>query len=100
MKNLRPFAHPRRTTTARSGTADHYDGGFMKREVSGTGLSGWVLRRAAVLLISSALLVPGNAFLFAQAAPAPSGPSADVKIPAEQLDALVAPIALYPDNLL
>src|SRR5262249_44792526 len=34
--------------------------------------------------------------------PSPTAPAQDegVKIPAEQLDSLVAPIALYPDNLL
>ena len=62
----------------------------------------------------AALLVPGNASLLAQekaktpqpqaAAPTTQAPAAAepeaAKIPAEQLDSLVAPIALYPDDLL
>jgi hypothetical protein len=62
----------------------------------------------------AALLVPGNAALLAQekaktperpaATPATTVPAATEpeapKIPPEQLDSLVAPIALYPDNLL
>src|SRR6476619_328933 len=49
-------------------------------------------------LICAAVLLPGNSLLFA-AYPQAAGGEA-VKIPAEQLDSLVAPIALYPDNLL
>jgi hypothetical protein len=54
-----------------------------------------------------ALLVPGEGVLLAQsappAAPAPAAGAAEQaapKIPADQLDSLVAPIALYPDSLL
>jgi len=52
------------------------------------------------------LLLPGEATLFAQAPPpadakAAAAPAeAAVKLPPEQLDSLVAPIALYPDPLL
>src|SRR6476646_3768263 len=49
-------------------------------------------------LICAAVLLPGNSLLFA-AYPQAAGGEA-VKIPAEQLDSLVAPIALYPDSLL
>jgi len=45
------------------------------------------------------MLVPGNAALVARPAQ-PTTVQDAVKIPAEQLDSLVAPIALYPDNLL
>ena len=59
------------------------------------------LIRCCVALTCAALLLPGNAVFPAsprlRQEPAPSQP---VKIPADQLDALVAPIALYPDNLL
>jgi hypothetical protein len=58
----------------------------------------------------AAMLLPGQGLLFAQAttpapAPAPAAPAAttepaEAKLPAEQLDSLVAPIALYPDTLL
>jgi hypothetical protein len=50
-------------------------------------------------IICAFVLLPGQALLFArnpQSAPAQEA----VKIPADQLEALVAPIAIYPDNLL
>src|SRR6185295_17472481 len=54
-------------------------------------------------LVCFALLLPANATLFAKK-PLPvtqdQAAQADVKIPPEQLDSLVAPIALHPDNLL
>src|SRR5262245_14526265 len=54
--------------------------------------------RHSIALGCAALLLAGNAAVFVRAAPAKSPQSA--KIPADQLDSLVAPIALYPDNLL
>ena len=60
-----------------------------------------------VALLCAALLVPGEGALLAQEAkPAAAAPAAGAaeqaapKIPADQLDSLVAPIALYPDSLL
>ena len=51
-----------------------------------------------VAMICVILLAPGNPTLFAtQAQQSTEG---NAKIPADQLDALVAPIALYPDPLL
>src|SRR5262245_13296654 len=53
-------------------------------------------------LVSFALLLPANATLFARK-PLPVVQDAQaqaVTIPPEQLESLVAPIALYPDNLL
>ena len=67
----------------------------------------WTKRRLTryVLAITCTwVIVPGQALIFARAAP--SAPveavedAAAVKIPPEQLDSLVAPIALYPDSLL
>src|SRR5262245_35210500 len=56
-------------------------------------------RSTCVLFLCAALTAPGM-LLFAQTPPA-SGPAPqESKIPAGQLDALVAPIALYPDNLM
>jgi uncharacterized protein DUF3300 len=55
--------------------------------------------RNLIVIICAALILPGETVLWAmqqQAAPA----SQDAKIPNEQLDSLVAPIALYPDPLL
>jgi hypothetical protein len=45
------------------------------------------------------LIAPGDAILLAQEANAPTAPAA-ARIPPEQLDSLVAPIALYPDPML
>jgi len=59
--------------------------------------------RCLMALLCAALLVPGNSLAWAgQAASqaAAAAPEAAVKIPADQLDSLVAPIALYPDPLL
>ena len=71
--------------------------------------------REFIAMLCALLLVPGEPLLLAQqaapqqapaqqAAPqqaaAPAADEAPVKLPADQLDALVAPIALYPDPLL
>jgi hypothetical protein len=59
---------------------------------------------ALLALLCAALLVPGEGALLAQEAPTPAASAAveeaPVKLPADQLDSLVAPIALYPDPLL
>jgi hypothetical protein len=47
----------------------------------------------------SMLILPGNAILCAGATPLQNA-QATTKIPTDQLDSLVAPIALYPDSLL
>jgi hypothetical protein len=58
--------------------------------------------RGALALVCAALLVPGNVTLMAQETPtaATAAPEQAAKLPPEQLDSLVAPIALYPDPLL
>ena len=63
--------------------------------------------RSSVAVLCAALLVPGQTVFLAQAAPAAAtqapaakAGAADAKLPADQLDALVSPIALYPDPLL
>ena len=56
------------------------------------------LPRYVLLFICAILFVPNNLPLSAQQAPASADQS--VRIPSDQLDALVAPIALYPDELL
>src|SRR5271169_564411 len=53
---------------------------------------------AAVICIGA--LVPGNAIAVQSQQPAAPAEQAAAKLPAEQLDSLVAPIALYPDPLL
>jgi Protein of unknown function (DUF3300) len=54
--------------------------------------------KSVIVIISVILLVPGGAGLTARAAAQQAAES--VQIPADQLDALVAPIAIYPDHLL
>jgi Protein of unknown function (DUF3300) len=58
--------------------------------------------RSAVALLCALLLVPGNLTAYAQSPPPQdaSQEQAAPKIPNDQLDSLVAPIALYPDPLL
>jgi hypothetical protein len=55
-----------------------------------------------VAIVCVALLAPGETVLLAQAPPPAAAPAGkdEPKLPPEQLDALVAPIALYPDELL
>jgi Protein of unknown function (DUF3300) len=54
-----------------------------------------------VALLCCVLLVPGDVPLVAQQpAPAPADAAAAAPITPDQLDSLVAPIALYPDPLL
>src|SRR5215472_16946840 len=55
--------------------------------------------RPLVAIVCAMLLLPGNAIALASAT-GNAVPQSAVKILADQLDALVAPIALYPDNLL
>src|SRR6266850_1021421 len=60
-----------------------------------------IAARSIVAITCASLLLAGTPF--AQASTVPQQPATTqqtVKIPTDQLDALVAPIALYPDNLL
>jgi hypothetical protein len=57
-----------------------------------------LLRRLAVLVLAFVVLTPFTAFAQNQASPPLA--SSDQLLKPEELDALVAPIALYPDNLL
>jgi hypothetical protein len=58
--------------------------------------------RGVVALICALLLLPGDVTMYAQSSPQPdaSQEPAAPKVPNDQLDSLVAPIALYPDPLL
>jgi uncharacterized protein DUF3300 len=60
--------------------------------------------RALLALLCAALLAPGEGALLAQETPpaqaAPEAQEQVTKLPPDQLDSLVAPIALYPDPLL
>jgi len=55
-----------------------------------------------VAVVCALALVPGDAALLAQSSTAGSSPAGEevARIPSEQLDSLVAPIALYPDPML
>jgi hypothetical protein len=68
----------------------------MQTRVLRTGFAQW--SRRVVAITCAILLVPIDVPLFARQAQQPV--QENVKIPADQLDALVAPIALYPDQLL
>jgi hypothetical protein len=57
--------------------------------------------RSFLAIVCAALLVPGDTAALVLQEQKQAAPSAqEAKIPADQLDALVAPIALYPDQLL
>jgi Protein of unknown function (DUF3300) len=56
--------------------------------------------RELVAIFCIAAMVPGNLVAAETQNPAPPAGQAAAKIPADQLDSLVAPIALYPDPLL
>jgi hypothetical protein len=58
--------------------------------------------RFMVAVLCALLIAPGDAWVYARPAPqdAASQDQADSKIPNDQLDSLVAPVALYPDPLL
>jgi hypothetical protein len=57
--------------------------------------------KSLMALFCIALLLPGEAFANAGIPPqAPAPEAASSRIPADQLDSLVAPVALYPDPLL
>src|SRR5271166_966743 len=60
------------------------------------------LVRELIAIVCIAALVPGSTALAATQTQLPDAPSAQAvaKIPADQLDSLVAPIALYPDPML
>jgi hypothetical protein len=60
----------------------------------------WRIARSCTAIFCSVLLMPWHAFLLAQSQQQGSAPAAATKIPPEQLDSLLAPIALYPDPLL
>ena len=56
--------------------------------------------RITAALCAAVLLVPSSVLSSAVLYPQSAAPTATAKIPGDQLDSLVAPIALYPDPLL
>src|SRR6266576_3216080 len=59
------------------------------------------LVRSILAIACAALLLAGSPLMQARSIqPQAAAPQESAKVPADQLDALVAPIALYPDNLL
>jgi hypothetical protein len=74
----------------------------MKPKASPSGFPIQIIRNL-VAIICSLLLVPGDMSLMARPLPLPIAPpqeEAAATIPPDQLDSLVAPIALYPDPML
>jgi hypothetical protein len=74
----------------------------MKPKASRSGFPIQIIRSLAAI-ICSLVLVPGDVSLLARPVPLPVAPAeeaAAATIPPEQLDSLVAPIALYPDPML
>jgi len=62
-----------------------------------------ITRRSLVAILCTFILVPGDSFAYTPSPsqqPASSTPNQASKISSDQLDSLVAPIALYPDPLL
>src|SRR6516164_6527537 len=55
--------------------------------------------RYMMAIVCAAVLAPGETLLLVQSQPAGSAKQ-EAKIPADQLDSLVAPVALYPDPML
>jgi hypothetical protein len=76
----------------------------MNLDVLRTGFRGKASRTLAGALSTALLFLPGDGLLLAQqATPAPAAAGAGeaaTKLPPDQLDSLVAPIALFPDDLL
>jgi len=73
----------------------------MKHKISKTIFPRDSVRFLVAVITSISLIISGNAMVFAQTVPTAEVPAqAAAKIPSDQLDALVAPIALYPDPLL
>lgn len=58
------------------------------------------ITRSVIALLCAVLLLPGNTLLMALQAQQQSPAGQDARLSNEQLDSLVAPIALYPDPLL
>ena len=81
----------------------------MKHHIAQSGTSGPPMGSFIALLCVLLLIAPGNAMSWpqpaqapqpSQTAAAPAQEAPEAKLPPEQLDSLVAPIALYPDPLL
>ena len=59
--------------------------------------------RSLIAILCAMTLAPGDSFGYTpqqSSSPTPPAAGTSAKIPPEQLDSLVAPIALYPDPLL
>src|SRR5215218_1689356 len=85
----------------KSSKAQEEDMGLHRLKLQRKRIADRVARHICVIVLCSALILPGSSLLFAST-PDISVMEAAVEtaIPPDQLDALVAPVALYPDNLL
>jgi hypothetical protein len=59
----------------------------------------WKIGRQCIASVCALCLVAGQGFVLAQSESASSGQTEAAKITSDQLDSLVAPIALYPDPI-
>ena len=60
----------------------------------------WKISRVTLALVGAAILTPGDSPTVAQEQAPAASEEAPTKIPPDQLDSLIAPIALYPDPML
>ena len=80
---------------------DHWEGKFvMNPTQSRSGAPNQIIRNLTVILCAVLILPVGTVLWAMQPLQAPASASEDAKISNDQLDSLVAPIALYPDPLL
>jgi hypothetical protein len=71
----------------------------MKKQITGSKAFSGLARNCAVVLCAASL-VPGEGLVAAQAQAQETAAAETTKLPPDQLDSLVAPIALYPDPML
>jgi len=60
----------------------------------------WKITRMSLASFGAVILIPGDAWTLAQQQAPASSEEAPATIPPDQLDSLVAPVALYPDPML
>src|SRR6185503_18455058 len=88
----------RRATAASAGDERERPG--MQRTVSRSGPAGSSSRLLAAIVCAAVIAQPAASLPHAQQSTSAGSQPAAQMIPADQLDSLVAPIALYPDSML
>src|SRR5262245_6372606 len=90
----------KRVTPEKLSAHRHIDGGFHMKPKARRLQKQTTTIRLVIALTCVVIIAPGNALLAVRGQNATGQDAAAVKIPSDQLDSLVAPIALYPDPLL